>query len=1101
MPNQDINSISPKLRDNLLNQNIGKYSQVTIPLINPIGKQIDVYNSTPILKKSITGGDLLNYTNENIQNDYYSQYRDLDSNIVNYIKTKNKYTKDNTYIDETSKSIVDQSTNAVLSYLLGGEVNVGINNGNQFQISPSFDYGNTLPGLALGVASGSETKLGEVGLRSLGLQLANSVLDKTRRSEAVLKFLETPLEYYDAIDKLDTEKLNLSTNFSNIIGGTFPIYLYSEVKNSTTSIAFQGGTKEFHWVNKGYDQGTKTEVKNSLISEDGTTTNIENLNFTNQSLLYKTQKMFESGKIKTLVSHFDDNADDGTIITKGRPLKRRDVGDPINKPYFRSWTASTQYRNARNLMRPFNDADTLILEADLKRVRPGAKNLKTYGVLQDDGFVKMSPYSDFNSKTDVHKYMFSIENMAWKRKEGFLDSLIQGSSQDGPNGGRIMWFPPYDIKFTDNTSVNWNSDNFIGRGEPVYTYVNTERSGSLNFKVIVDYPSIINYYKQKNSDDIKDDDYYRFFAGKDIIELENTEPTKDNTPPQESSKPITESKPDLIYEFKTYFPNNFSGIDLISNPNIFLNYLLHGENCDDSLYAGQGYEFEVNNNYGLTLASFPSGETCQGNFAHKVDSAYEKQSVHHPNNRDINSFGLNSTKYNNNPATISFKEFVGKVKFEPTTEQLNKFRSIKKIVISGYASNQGYAKTNNDLAINRGKIMGAWLKLYDYFFSKDLKIEYRNLFKQTNDNLTNNSTSSVEIKKERCALIQMYSTSDATPVIESGYGENKQPTIPASTPLSNNSGTATRQKVDMYGYTTKDNNANLENDEAKFFERIGRDGDLVMEEFSKQIKYFHPAFHSTTPEGFNARLTFLHQCTRQGNTSPNNAGLATNLAFGRPPICILRIGDFYNTKVIFDNLNIDFEPLVWDLNQEGIGVQPMLANITMSFKFIGGSDLTGPIARLQNAITFNFFANTGVYDDRNDRFITDPETGQRKRNQDTGLLTDKYYPMYNPGVYDNQTSQDTTPNKETGVNNNISNNIKNSNQNPISQQQKAYVSKYGYTYDVLTQGPRKMAVVKTSGGDPVLDERGDIIAWAWRFNRSDNQILMEAKAALNDNIN
>jgi hypothetical protein len=46
-----------------------------------------------------------------------------------------------------------------------------------------------------------------------------------------------------------------------------------------------------------------------------------------------------------------------------------------------------------------------------------------------------------------------------------------------------MWFPPYDITFSENNSVNWESTNFIGRGEPIYTYNNTERSGTLGFKV------------------------------------------------------------------------------------------------------------------------------------------------------------------------------------------------------------------------------------------------------------------------------------------------------------------------------------------------------------------------------------------------------------------------------------------------------------------------------------------------------------------------------------------------------------------------------------------------------------------------------------------
>ena len=50
------------------------------------------------------------------------------------------------------------------------------------------------------------------------------------------------------------------------------------------------------------------------------------------------------------------------------------------------------------------------------------------------------------------------------------------------------------------------------------------------------------------------------------------------------------------------------------------------------------------------------------------------------------------------------------------------------------------------------------------------------------------------------------------------------------------------------------------------------------------------------------------------------------------------------------------------INTEGIGIQPMMANITIGFKFLGGSDLSGPISRLQNAVSYNFFANTSVYD-------------------------------------------------------------------------------------------------------------------------------------------
>lgn len=157
--------------------------------------------------------------------------------------------------------------------------------------------------------------------------------------------------------------------------------------------------------------------------------------------------------------------------------------------------------------------------------------------------------------------------------------------------------------------------------------------------------------------------------------------------------------------------------------------------------------------------------------------------------------------------------------------------------------------------------------------------------------------------------------------------------------------------------------------EYRFFTVLKKQNPIIFNKLIDKIKYFDPAFHSMTPEGFNGRLTFLQQCTRQGNTigaSDNNYKTATNLSFGRPPICVLRIGDFYYTEIVITNMTMNYDPLMWDLNQEGIGVQPLLATINLTFNFIGGSDLAGPIKRLQNAMTFNYYANTEVYDNRSD---------------------------------------------------------------------------------------------------------------------------------------
>lgn len=155
--------------------------------------------------------------------------------------------------------------------------------------------------------------------------------------------------------------------------------------------------------------------------------------------------------------------------------------------------------------------------------------------------------------------------------------------------------------------------------------------------------------------------------------------------------------------------------------------------------------------------------------------------------------------------------------------------------------------------------------------------------------------------------------------------------------------------------------------EGEFFELLEKNDPFMHHLITDKIKYFDPAYHSISPEGFNARLTFLHQCTRQGSTVGAGEGsfsTAYNLSFGRPPVCVLRLGDFYYTKIIINSLSIQYEEPQWDLNPEGIGVMPMFAKVTLGFTFLGGSDLAGPISRLQNAVSFNYYANTSVYDNR-----------------------------------------------------------------------------------------------------------------------------------------
>lgn len=224
--------------------------------------------------------------------------------------------------------------------------------------------------------------------------------------------------------------------------------------------------------------------------------------------------------------------------------------------------------------------------------------------------------------------------------------------------------------------------------------------------------------------------------------------------------------------------------------------------------------------------------------------------------------------------------------------------------------------------------------------------------------------------------------------------------------FTNTAATNYDDSLNNIGISVKSSTVKRYDNEGEFFELLDKESPFLHNLITDKIKYFDPAFHAISPEGFNARLTFLHQCTRQGATIGNSdpdVQTAYNLAFGRPPVCVLRIGDFYYTKIIINSMTINYDDPQWDLNPEGIGVMPMFAKINIDFNFIGGSDLAGPIARLQNAVSFNYYANTGVYDNRAEKVEYDP----------TGTGKETNYKPYN---YPNAPGRKTAGivNEETG---------------------------------------------------------------------------------------
>ena len=866
-----------------------------------------------------------------------------------------------------------------------------------------------------------------------------------------------------------------------------------------------------------YDE--ESHVGKDVISGDGYTNYIGvDDTIDKKSLLSKTSRWFKKAegdyiekRFKTIhsrfhtVGHTDEDLKSDVSnsafskygLSHGRNLLKTESDYPqeYENPYCRVWTWHHQYhRVISDTIRPFmNDSgDTASLkdldEKGWGRFRApaeggfenGSSRLSEYGTMYDDngktnGFVNITPKYDGTTSQQVVSLkhcMFSIENLAWKGMFNDYNDGIEpyglSSDQKGPLGGRIMWFPPYDLTFNENSNARWEENAFIGRGEPMYTYSNTSRSGSLSFKLLIDHPAILDYWEKKHEvgnryessvDDVnsKEQEMLRFFAGCSVLKAGTplVKEPKQETPKEPTPEPPNKGK-DKVIQFLVFYPNNYSGMDdKIDGEVDPIKYLINGLGSQKKYVPNakndiQDLQTDVSKNFtwnGETVGGYEMREggvslvtdftdtnaiTTIGNEDDNVilmkmfDSKSVSKAIKAPTDKkkakewhkkryyyradkntlnqvllgeddsyiDKKSYKLNSTGYKDGvnhfhlkDPTYSLTEMFVAINGDDNNVLSGLYNSesvaliksvlagekgkITKIVCKGMASKDSNSKRSDNnqskLAKHRAATLQNWLKAHlkdkNIVYSQEeftVSTEKSNSGKNVNDKVD---------KLTRMAFAEIHygaeEINDASDtqinVTESGEVESNTTTV-TNTPFGSTEDTTVENRV----LQNVDVNSRYDF-EGRFFKQLAENDPFMTKLLSERIKYFNPVFHSMSPEGFNARLTFLNQCMRQGPTisgADTNNGNANNLAFGRPPVCVLRIGDFYNTKIIITSLTIDYDPLLWDLNQEGIGVMPMIANVTLQFNFIGGSDLGGPIQRLQNALSFNYYANASVYDNR-----------------------------------------------------------------------------------------------------------------------------------------
>jgi hypothetical protein len=780
-----------------------------------------------------------------------------------------------------------------------------------------------------------------------------------------------------------------------------------EAKFGLNSIASENGGKPdggFVWTSPRFKEAAGYKVKQGgdLVSQDGDFNQISSSYLFNEStnfglkqgsILDNTQRLVNSadnllGKrrlkhagnaINQVSKVFHDGYKEITKGSKVMSYVDNSTGEEAGIEYCRIFTKDTPYYTFNDLQKSEG------ITTENRRF--------SYSVLDKTYNLNIAPIKGIGSTNvtskGAKKYMISIENLAWRTSDrpGFtVDELPL--CERGPNGGRIMWFPPYDVEFSDGSTANFDEIPFLGRPEPIYTYKNTTRTGKLGFKIVVDHPSIMNLLVNKQLEKLgkeKFDNVVKsFIAGctkYDLYELAakfNTLPLRELemyqnllNDPRLTPEELAQIQNEIPAENTS--PENANTIG--NTPEEEKNFSLN--------YEGLGFYFgpeTTNFNFEQQVTKYISDVSTitalspvecliQGN----TNATYLKsntesfiKTIVQTNYDSINNdfiSGIRSIVSNKNIVDIkiegktiefaeSAKTFLSeKLKSEIDNKKLTISASggLSKITIKNYFdSNQ----PQNGQDFNTNQTIVAPLSSTINLTQKEILYSYPNL-----------AVNAAIVSK--ITIVDDVTSTDPT----------NQNNVNQSSPDQVNSQAVKPQpNTDIQDKLKQAIGKKLIRrllTECDYFELLKESDPMVLETLKDKLKFFNPAFHSMTPEGLNSRLTFLNQCVRPGQTIPviGSDGRpkyddALNTTFGAPPVLVIRVGDFYHTKAIPGSLSITYEAPFFDINPEGIGIQPMVVKVSLDLKFIGGHGLARPIESLQNALSFNFYANTEMYDER-----------------------------------------------------------------------------------------------------------------------------------------
>ena len=804
-----------------------------------------------------------------------------------------------------------------------------------------------------------------------------------------------------------------------------------------------------------YNSKRKSKIGFNNLEYESESSNFENSlstkhKFRENSILSVTQDLIDSMPLDnaTARSHVGNAIDqtsrlfrDGDIMmSKGSAIKYVNNYSKLEDgtEYCRVWTKDRSYMNYSDTMKRtglIRKYDSSVMSKPWN-LNIGPMSNGNKGFDESTNMVKNG--DGFSAK----KYMFSIENLSWKssnKPEFTYEDLPY--CERGPNGGRIMWFPPYGVEINETNGVRWEDNVFVGRPEPIYTYQSTTRGANLKFKIIVDHPSILNLLTRehfKNMSDEESDNYINaFFAGceevdfYDLIKRYVTLTTTDieamvaylnggkdpgtikryrtKITPEGESKPSSNKVSNIEIKSTLYFNNGKpeNGTNLVSNESFGDLYNTYNNESTKTAYKSVlngaldlfSTNWDVNKMFDfkiLTKIDPPSTGLTSGDFN------LFKSGVTQNIDNGFSELNSNYTKLTTGITELKSKIKDKKVKNVTISIESSASAVDTNIYNLGLSYRRSYSvilevlkQISNDGNIDSVKSKIVWkntikkdTKSPQTEFDKEpliikfSEIGYPDIEGNISFKMINNYGEEYKLsdKKVSCDDSTLFKSSALKRTAPEAFW-CRQSTINIKYSLTDFiEGKSAINKISVEEYEEKLKSKPTIDvlkkivmkvlNESYYFKKLEENSPLQFSSLKEKLRYFHPSFHSMTPEGLNSRLTFLHQCIRPGDTIPIK-GIADgsdlnsrNTSFGPPPIIILRFGDFYNTKAIIRDLNISFDQNLWDLNPEGIGVQPMIADVTLSLSFFGGQGMEKPVNELQNALSSNFYANTEVYDYR-----------------------------------------------------------------------------------------------------------------------------------------